>query len=801
MRRTLLFFIHTCVVVLILVPLSTFAQTNRYYGNDFPAAAAFSSAVAVDGDTVLVGEGGNTMTSGIVYLFTKSDDGEWKESSRLMASDAVEGDGFGSAMVLDGSTLLVSAPNQNDGKDVVYVFTKSASGDWMQSGRLVSDSLEEGDAFGSAMALQNNTLLLGASAKFSKAGAVYVFSRDAAGVWSEEAILVASDSTSDDVFGTSVAIDGDFLFVGAIGKRKREGVVYLFFHDGDSWTEVDQLHAFGLKRNNRFGSVIAANQGIVLISAPRYNRSTGAVFTFEQDDDGDWGQTGTLMPFDASPNMRFGSSIAFAGRDVWVGAPVANRFSGAIYAISRDDDGNWTSSTKITSEEAARGARFAGTLAAGNGVAVVGMPGASSGAGAAMIFENGGSAWAATAKIEGDMEGYDSITGGQTPCDDGSSARFSCDAIDLVSFLSVKDLGAPRGIDVNDVWGWTDPVTGNEYALVGRQDALAFVDISDAQNPVYLGELIRTEGSPTSVWRDVKVYKDYAFIVADGAESHGMQIFDLTKLRNVENAPVVFEEDAHYDGIHSAHNIVINESTGFAYAVGARGGGETCGGGLHMINIQDPLNPVFAGCFADTKTGRAGTGYSHDAMCITYAGPDAEHQGREICFGANETAISISDVTDKENPIALSSATYPNVGYAHQGWITEDHKYFYSNDELDEVSGLVTHTRTLVWDVTDLDDPQLVNEFMSSQEASDHNLYVKGNYMYQSNYMAGLRILDIQDPVNPVEVGYFDTVPSGDNSAAMGGSWSNYPYFESGNLIVTSGKEGLFILKRREVDI
>lgn len=220
-----------------------------------------------------------------------------------------------------------------------------------------------------------------------------------------------------------------------------------------------------------------------------------------------------------------------------------------------------------------------------------------------------------------------------------------------------------------------------------------------------------------------------------------------------------------------------------------------------MINIQDPLNPVFAGCFDDPKTGRANTGYSHDAMCITYAGPDADHQGKEICFGSNETAISISDVTDKENPIALSSATYPNVGYAHQGWITEDHKYFYSNDELDEVSGLVTHTRTLVWDVTDLDDPQLVNEFMSSQEASDHNLYVKGNYMYQSNYMAGLRILDIQDPVNPVEVGYFDTVPSGDNSAAMGGSWSNYPYFESGNLIVTSGKEGLFILKRREVDI
>jgi len=297
------------------------------------------------------------------------------------------------------------------------------------------------------------------------------------------------------------------------------------------------------------------------------------------------------------------------------------------------------------------------------------------------------------------------------------------------------------------------------------------------------------------------VYKDHAYIVADGAPEHGVQIFDLTRLRNPQNTPIVFTEDGHYDGVGSAHNIVINESTGFAYVVGVSGSGNTCGGGLHMLNLEKPLEPVFAGCFSDSNSGRRGTGYSHDAMCITYAGPDADHQGKEICFGSNETAISISDVTDKSNPIALSSATYPNVGYAHQGWITEDHKYFYSNDELDELSGNVTHTRTLVWDVTDLDDPLLVNEFMSSEKASDHNLYVKGNYLYQSNYVAGLRILDIQDPTKPVEVGFFDTVPIGENEAGFDGAWGNYPYFESGNLIVTSGREGLFILKRRDVDI
>ena len=106
-------------------------------------------------------------------------------------------------------------------------------------------------------------------------------------------------------------------------------------------------------------------------------------------------------------------------------------------------------------------------------------------------------------------------------------------------------------------------------------------------------------------------------------------------------------------------------------------------------------------------------------------------------------------MSDKDNTIALARATYPNVGYSHQGWLTDDHRYFYMNDELDETSDLVSNTRTLIWDVQDLDDPQLVKEFLLSTESSDHNLYIKGNLMYQSNYNAGLRILDITDIEKP----------------------------------------------------
>ena len=160
--------------------------------------------------------------------------------------------------------------------------------------------------------------------------------------------------------------------------------------------------------------------------------------------------------------------------------------------------------------------------------------------------------------------------------------------------------------------------------------------------------------------------------------------------------PETFSPTATYNRIQSAHNIVINEETGFAYSVGNRGGNDTCGGGLHMIDISTPSDPEFAGCFAHKNTGRGRTGYTHDATCVVYEGPDTRHRGKEVCFGSNETRLSIADVSDKEDPVALASAAYPNVGYAHQGWLDEDHEYLYMNDELDEF-GSQSNTRTLVW--------------------------------------------------------------------------------------------------------
>lgn len=216
-----------------------------------------------------------------------------------------------------------------------------------------------------------------------------------------------------------------------------------------------------------------------------------------------------------------------------------------------------------------------------------------------------------------------------------------------------------------------------------------------------------------------------------------------------------------------------------------------------MLDLREPTSPQFVGCFAHPQTGRAQTGYTHDAMCVIYNGPDVVHQGKEICFSSNETALSISDVTDKAQPVPLAAASYPNVVYAHQGWISEDHRYFFTNDEGDEVTGVAPRTRTMVWDIEDLDDPVLLTEYLGETGATDHNLYVRGSFLYESNYVAGLRIIDIRNPANPREIAFFDTVPFGKDAPGFAGSWSNYPFFASGNIIVTSMREGLFVLKKR----
>ena len=373
-----------------------------------------------------------------------------------------------------------------------------------------------------------------------------------------------------------------------------------------------------------------------------------------------------------------------------------------------------------------------------------------------------------------------------TTCTGGKAGVNLCSNIDLMSYLAMNDIGG--GVS-SDIWGWQDSLTGKEYAIVGRSTGAAFVDVSDPLSLIYLGNL--PPHSENSQWRDMKVYLDHAFIVSE-ADGSGMQVFDLTQLRTVSSAPVTFSETAHYAGFSDAHNISINTDSGFAYAVGT----DTCDGGLHMINIQNPANPTSAGCFSDD-------GYTHDAQCVNYIGPDPDHQGAEVCFNSNIDTLTIVDVTNKARPAMISRTGYRGARYTHQGWLTEDHAYFVLGDELDERRDPYnTGTTTYLWDVSDLDSPRLTGTHASTTKAIDHNQYVKGRYTFQSNYQAGLRILDVTDIANGglTEVAFFDMVPGGDSPWSLYGTWGNYPFFDSGIVIVSVRTQGLFVLRPNLVD-
>lgn len=370
---------------------------------------------------------------------------------------------------------------------------------------------------------------------------------------------------------------------------------------------------------------------------------------------------------------------------------------------------------------------------------------------------------------------------GPAECVDGMAAVFPCQNVDLASFVPLEMLG---GVNGSDIWGWEDPVTGQEYAIMTTGEGTAFVDVTEPSAPVVVGIMPTDDVDDRLLWRDVKVYADHAFVVSE-IRPHGMQVFDLTRLRDVVLPPAVFTEDTTYEEFTNAHNVAINTATGFAYAVGSN----TCDGGLHMVNIQDPKNPVFAGCASED-------GYVHDVECVIYQGRDGRFRNHEICFASNEDTVTIYDVTDKSNPVVLSKTGYPSAAYTHQGSLTPDHRWFLFGDELDEMNGTVGNTTTYILEVAKLDQPGQVIPFSHSTLTIDHNLYIHGSLVYEANYVEGLQILTYDrkslEEGQLTRVGYFDVVP-GLDAPVFGGSWSNYR-FDSGTTVVSAIESGLFVL-------
>ncbi len=409
------------------------------------------------------------------------------------------------------------------------------------------------------------------------------------------------------------------------------------------------------------------------------------------------------------------------------------------------------------------------------------------------------------------------FSSGPQACVDGMAGQFPCSGIDLLSFTHADRFGSTKSAlgstGVSDVWGWTAE-DGQEFIIAGKTTGVAFLNVTDPTKPVLLGNL----DSPVAadlIWFDIKVVNDHAYIVSESA-GHGLLVFDLTQLVGLEaDAKRAFEPTSIYPLTGSAHNIVSNPDAEMVYVVGGNNGlaaEDICRAGLHAIDVSTPSVPVFAGCYLEeggygvggqlaegpTRTvAKLASRYVHDAQCTRYDGPDADHTGKDICVTSAEDHISIVDMTNPKLPVKLSTITYDKVSYAHQGWLSPDQATFYMGDETDEeVSPNNIKRRTIVLDVADLDEPAISFIHEADSVSIDHNMYTVGDALFQSNYTAGLTVLDTSEVVSEkrlTEAAFFDVHPSS-NKTEFAGTWSNYPYFASGTVVVT-GYDGVWLVR------
>jgi len=367
----------------------------------------------------------------------------------------------------------------------------------------------------------------------------------------------------------------------------------------------------------------------------------------------------------------------------------------------------------------------------------------------------------------------------------GFAGPYPCNNVDLLAYVTLAQLGTVT--EVADLWGYTDPLTGTEYAIVGCRTGTSFMDLSDPTAPVRVG-FLPAHNNTSSSWRDVEVSGTWCYVGSE-AGGHGLQIFDLTRLRSVVVPPQTFTEDAHYAGFGNSHTIFADKGAPYLYAVGTG----TYSGGLHVVNVSNPLAPVFAGAWSSD-------GYIHESNVIEYQGPDAAHVGKRISLNFHiysNDRITFVDVTDPSDMSRIGfTPPYPGASLCHQGWVTPDHRFLLMNDEGDEGSPNNYNTRTHIFNIEDLEAPFYVGYHSGTYASYDHNLYVHNDLVYQTNYTSGFALLD---PANVATgslslLATFDTYTP-NNGKSYNGAWGSYPFFESGVVIVSSIREGLFVLQ------
>ncbi len=349
--------------VLVLCP---YTQQQKLMANDGATNDYFGGAVALDGDTVLVG----AQVDNSAYVFTRSGTtpSVWMFQQKLTA---VDGGAFGLSVALSSDTALVGASISNGARGAAYVFTRIGT-TWSLQEKLTANDGAAISIFGRSVALSGNTALVGASTDNST-GAAYVFTRSST-VWIQQQKLTPFDGVAQDNFGLPVALSGDTALVGAQGDDSRRGSAYVFTRSGTTWSLQQKLTANDGAASDRFSSAVALGGDTLVVGASQddsgANVDQGAAYVFTRSGTV-WTQQPKLTASDGAANDFFGSAVALSDGTVLVGADGDESLRGSAYVFTRSGT-VWTQQQILTANDGATGDRFGNAVAVSGDTALVG---------------------------------------------------------------------------------------------------------------------------------------------------------------------------------------------------------------------------------------------------------------------------------------------------------------------------------------------------------------------------------------------------------------------------------------------
>jgi hypothetical protein len=359
-------------------------QAAELKGSGALAGYRFGESVAISGATAIVGSGQLFYPDAAdrAYVFTKTATG-WKQAAELNGSDTVAAeDEFGWSVAISGTTAVVSAPGFADaGRG--YVFTKTATG-WKQTAELKGLDTAAKSAFGYSVAISGSTLAVGDAAHAKGAGRAYVFAETGTG-WKQTAELKGSDTAAGDQFGSSVAISGTTVVVGARLNTKGAGRAYVFKKTPTGWKQAAELKGSDTIAVDEFGGSVAISGTTVIVGAWSHSDG-GAAYVFTKTASG-WKQAAELKGSDAAGPEQFGGTVAISGTTIVVGACVDANCHGEAYIFNKTDVG-WMQAAQLKgSDTAPSGDWFGESVGISGTTVVVGAPLHAKQAGRAYVFE------------------------------------------------------------------------------------------------------------------------------------------------------------------------------------------------------------------------------------------------------------------------------------------------------------------------------------------------------------------------------------------------------------------------------